>query len=342
MAVDVHHGVYRPCCFNSNPKWASITTIEEYWNSQTLLDLRQNLEHGIKDPGCSKCWELEDLGQHSLRQAVNNDLDRLSLVKNCSNYKIKQIKLITGSTCNLACMMCFDTISSTYRQLWESDKSWIMPIKKQTVLEYDYATDQYIRSNCNNIEFIDVLGGEPLFNKDFFNLLEYLVDNGASQNITLFIITNGTLFTTKIKQILLKFKKVVFTISIDGVGKINEYQRWPSQWNSIEQNLSLINADFFMSILPTVTAVNIIGLPQLIEFCNKNNYTVNNVNLVDHWTVLLPSNLPDLLKKQVSVEYQKFVEGSGNADNLIEFIKKWDTRRGIRIQDYMPEWNAIL
>lgn len=338
MSVDRHYGVHRPCCVNHNPEWSRNHTIEEYWQSDTLAHLRQNLLKGVRDSSCQSCWQMEDHGHTSMRQAVNSSR---SHDISPGQYSIKQVKILTGSTCNLACMMCFDTVSTTYRDTWKNDTTWIMPTAKQVHLEYDEIMDAYIRNNVENLEFVEALGGEPLFNKKFLDLLHYLVQGGHSDKLTLYIITNGSVLTDSMLDLFKKFKKTVFTVSIDGVDNINDYQRWPSRWLQICANVQRLNEHFDISIMPTITALTIIGLPRLLDWCQAHGYVVHNMNLVNHWTQLLPSNLPDNLKMLVSDQFSSFLDGPNNPTNLIQFINRWDNQRGINIRDYMPEWAMV-
>ena len=340
MAVDQHRDLYSPCCFNKHPRWSGYQTIEQYWHSEDLARLRRDLGQGVRDPGCQDCWTAEDHGQMSLRQTVLQDTDRWA---GCLEQpRVTQVKLLTGNTCNLACMMCFGTVSSSYHDLWRGDATWIMPEAKSRTSEYDWNMDRYIREHVDDLRFIEVLGGEPLFNKDFLDLVSHLVDTGASDHFTLFVITNGTLFVPRFQDLFSRFKKTVFTISVDGLGVVNDYQRWPSDWSVIERNIKTIDQWFDVSILPTVTAINIIGLPKLIDWCQSQGYVINNIGLVDHWPQLLPVNLPDQLKPLVSQQFRSMTQGPGRPDQLIDFIRRWDQRRGINIKDYMPEWTGLV
>jgi sulfatase maturation enzyme AslB (radical SAM superfamily) len=194
----------------------------------------------------------------------------------------------------------------------------------------------------SDIEVIEVLGGEPLFNKQFIQLAESLAASGAAKHMTMIIITNGTLLTQRLIDLFQKFKKTVFAVSVDGVGPVNDYQRWPSRFVEIDKNLAMINSHFDLSLLPTVTAVNIIGLSDLYEYALSKNYMINNVEPVQHWPQLNPVNLPDQLKKLVDSRFSQFIQGSADTDGLLKFVSRWDQQRNIRIQDYMSEWINII
>lgn len=340
MAVDKHDNMIRPCCYNIDPSWGSFASIDEYWSSDTLKRIRNNLANGVRDPSCTLCWATEDKQQKSLRQVVlggqRSDGDIIH------TPRPSQVKLVTGSTCNLACMMCFSTVSSSYAKLWSTDTSWIMPDTKQTVRGYDVEMETYILAHVKDIQYIEALGGEPLFNRRFLELLSRLIDIGANRQITLFIITNATLLTENIVKILRKFKKTVLAVSVDGIGPVNEYQRWPSRWSDVEDNLVRASAEFDVSVLPTITALNIIHLPRLVDYCHNQNYIINNYQLVRHWPQLLPKNLPLPLQKKVSDEFKPWVDGVGDSQPLYSFIKRWDQQRNICINDFMPEWQPFI
>jgi sulfatase maturation enzyme AslB (radical SAM superfamily) len=338
MAVDAHNNRYKPCCLYQADSWPKEQSLQQYWRMQPLQDLRNNLKTGVQDVGCRACWQLESLGQTSMRQSINvsrqvdPDVDPV----------IRQVKLITGKTCNLSCMMCFSTVSTSYQSLWGNKLEWSLPANRQWELEYDSAMDAYIRSHADQLEFIEVLGGEPLFSKRFLDLVEHLAATGAANHLTLYVITNGTLLTQEMIASFKKFKKTVFVVSVDGVGPVNEYQRWPSSWSQVQSHLEILQRDFDVSINPTVTAVNILGLPDLYEYCDRRSLHMGGISLVQGWPQLLPKNLPDTLRKQVDQRFSSLAQGEPDVDGLLTFIDKWDQQRGIQIADYMPEWQGLI
>jgi sulfatase maturation enzyme AslB (radical SAM superfamily) len=339
IAVDLKQGRLSPCCYSESQHWGEFSSIEKYWNSDPLSQLRQQMVNGQRAAECVHCWHTEDAGQISMRQAVNQSRSHMI---DFDRPRIKQVKLNTGNTCNISCMMCFDSVSSSYEKLWRTNVNWIMPDTKKQTLSYDYHMQAYILDHASDIEVIEVLGGEPLFNKQFIQLAESLAASGAAQHMTMIIITNGTLLTQRLIDLFQKFKKTVFAVSVDGVGSVNDYQRWPSRFVEIDKNLAMINSHFDLSLLPTVTAVNIIGLSDLHEFALSKNYMINNIEPVTHWPQLNPSNLPDQLKKLVDTKFDYLIQASADTDGLLKFVSQWDHQRNINIQDYMSEWSGVL
>lgn len=336
MALDILDNSYGPCCHNKNINFKKYKTIDGYLQSEELKELRETVSIDSRHYSCKKCWDLEDKGLPSMRQSVlqdrsNTDLDVIS-----------QVKLHTGMTCNFACMMCFPTVSSTWNNLWK-DKNYPEPYNKTLGHEkYDYQAENYIKNNIKNIKYIETLGGEPFFNKSFLKLLDWIIDKNYAEEITLYIITNGSLVTEQFKQKLNFFKKVVLSISLEGIGKVNDYIRWGSNWDIIQKNIELNRKNFDIAILPTIMSLNLHRIHELESFCESNQLYMMQLNPVKGWDSLNPINLPLYLQDTLQSKYKKYVDDKQTKGNLKEFIINWDKKRNISILDYMPEFKELM
>ena len=77
-------------------------------------------------------------------------------------------------------------------------------------------------------------------------------------------------------KLLRKCKRVHFTISIDGVGALNEQVRGNSIWSTVVDTLDKIADTFEYTIHTTIHKNNWHGLPELKEFTKKYaNWTTN-------------------------------------------------------------------
>ena len=75
-----------------------------------------------------------------------------------------------------------------------------------------------------NLRAVEISGGEPLYQEDAVEFLEFLSD--INPNLLLRIITNLTIFNEKIKSILSKFPKAKLLCSVDAWEEhIYEYSR---------------------------------------------------------------------------------------------------------------------
>ena len=336
MAVDVRNNRFSPCCHVTKKHFEEYTTIEEYENSEKLNKLQDSFRKNERNALCNYCWTNEDNNVQSMRQSVLQDRQHSDL------DAITQIKLHTGSTCNLACMMCFPSVSSTWKKLWtETDPPEVF--NKIAPELYDSETESYIKKNIAHIKYIETLGGEPLFSKRFLKLLNWIRSSGHSNNITLYIITNATLLTEHIFEVCKDFKKIVFTVSLEGVGKVNDYIRWGSSFENIDNNIRLLlEKKYSVAIVPTISSLNLHRIQEVYDYADKIGVPVMNASPVEGWKSLLPANLPIFLQGHVPLAFKKFLSDSPNETALKQFITNWDKQRNTSILDYMPEFNELM
>lgn len=333
--VDVRNTEVRgPCCRSKLEN--NYTGIDEYWESNELESLRSDLLSGIQNPICKVCWKTESDGLKSLRIDSNKRFKREFL----TNPKIIELKYNPGRECNLACMMCSEDFSSKFASLWKGEMK--PPSSEVPDVDNHKTVSTWIYSNYQQLESLSVNGGEPLYNKKFLNMMDFLIEKNVSKNIVLYISTNATLLPESTIKKLRHFKQVVCIVSIEAVGLPNDYIRWYGNFDKIKKNIEILDKEFDVSVHPTTSALNIIHLPKLEQFCANHGYSMGISTVVEMWSELLPENLPTPLKSLVSDKYQVLVNKSGDPDRLIDFIKKWDQKRNIRIEDYMPEWKGII
>jgi len=337
MAINVDDGGYRPCCHNKNNNWKKYNTINEYFKSNELKKLQKNLLAGIQDKSCNTCWQAEEFGLTSLRQEASND--RLQHV---SENKLIQIQLQTGYVCNISCMMCSPGVSSNLNQLWKNKSMfeyhsyWNAP-----TLRYDQTMENYIKDNKNNIKYIEAVGGESFYNKKFITLIDWLIDENVAKNITMYITSNGTMFNDIIIKKLLKFKKTVILVSMEGVGAVNDYIRYGSKFTEIEKNFKKITKLFHYQIASTLSALNVHRYNELESFAKSYN-SIIECKVVRSIPALLPNNCPTYLKKTIVNTHKKVTEQQSNEKLLKTFISLWDKQRQCSILDYMPEYKQLM
>ena len=321
------------CLYQAQSKTAE--TFEQYWHSDEIVSVRSQMLQGEQPKGCWKCFHEESLGKTSMRQSVNSgrlDAHKTSLTTH-PDHPV-QVKMLAGATCNLACRMCVGHVSSKVNTVWQA-----IGRPSQDPYKYDQQADQYIRNNAQHIAYIDLMGGEPLYHKKLIALLKFLVDSNNANHITLYLTTNGMLIKDEIKNLLLKFKKVVSIFSLDGVGVVHEYIRPGSEWQTIIDNMSTLRLFENIDVLvqPTISVLNILRLPELDQWCKDNNYHMTQKCLVHDPIELHPKQLPIELREKVHSNYKKFLETKTYP--ALGFIKQLDEHWGTNIKTAMPEWD---
>ena len=309
-----------------------------------LAKIKTDMLEGIRPKDCAKCWDLEDRRIKSDRQLKNETLDFYldkniqDLFEDCKQSKNSPMhyKIDTSNTCNAACVTCNSKDSSTWGQLLKKNKqaqhrNWqILP----------HSIDQKI--NYTTAKLITFRGGEPLLSKINFHILEQLI-KADNTNCFISFQTNGSITpTADQEQILTHFKNLNFSFSIDGVGPVFEYLRYPLKWKDIEKTMSWCRQrNIHISANYTVSNLNVFYHQKTKSWFDKNNINYLT-NLVYDPAWFRPSTLPKVVKDQIDFN---FVDHDQDQKNYAVFRKKiveQDSWKGIALKDYLPELSNLL
>ena len=255
-------GFVKPCCHlkigkTKPPYWTQNHREHPWWKS-----LLHNLDNGIKDERCQKCWDLEDLDNPSMRMNTSGNYSHHAVV-NTTPWSYVDLKL--GSKCNLMCNMCDANVSSLIaKEQWENvnekwlkksatndiNKDWSPYVKEgRAWREYKRAgfTDELqwwqnpkfydkIKENAKDIRTLKFTGGEPTLIPQVHEIMDYMLESGHADHINIVITTNGTYKGTDIYEKMCRFKSARVNLSVDGTGAVYNYIRYPHTWNRWENN----------------------------------------------------------------------------------------------------------
>ena len=236
-------------------------------HEEILNPQKKNLLSGIKDSSCNYCWDVEVDGGVSkriqqLKKFNHEDYDQY--VNNTVSLKLLEINI--GNSCNLQCVYCNPTFSSQ----WEAD------IK---VKSYPIFTDRYIYEikqknkkiteknlDClTNISHsvLNIIGGEPLINNKFFEILELTNTKNLSFS------TNLMVDRSTLDQLLSyqhKFQKINISCSLDTTKELSEFARYGINYDKFIDNLIYllenINSRNKISLDSLMTNTNILKLKE--------------------------------------------------------------------------------
>lgn len=264
-----HNGfLLAPCCLAVHhiPSENYVSSIDKVYDSKFLSDIRNDLRNNKKPVSCKDCWVKEsEENLFSLRQNFLNHL-RLADQKNIndSNQKIESWDLRPGNTCNLKCIMCSPFNSTSWYTDIDIYEKYMHKFKSENVSSFSDDEWDYIKENtANRAKKIYIAGGEPFYMKQTVDLLYHLSKYKWNlENTEITINTNGVSFNEKLNNILLKFKKLVIIISIDGYNEVNEYIRYPTVFSELLSNIEYFSENFHGS-LNFNTTVQACNLPNL-------------------------------------------------------------------------------
>ena len=318
----------------------------DFLNVDANIKLKKSLHKGEKPPQCNLCWHDEKNGIKSLRQKLNGVLTGnkqsirntwlQSYFKNKQNFMSDHIFMADikmGNTCNFACVMCSPDESSMIYNHWRQDPdSFFIKEKLKEDPEYldkiklfgfkNQAYRNYVDDVCanNKLRYIKILGGEPLLDK---YLLKKLSEIPAEQKakINLQIVTNGSMDLLEAKNYLGDFDEIQFTISLEGIGQVQEYARHFSNWKQIEKNiLNFAKAHPTNLVIHyTLQTTTILGLQNLIDWLKKNNLSFS-VGVCDRPKHLGFSSLPNVVRDAIKNNLNKTTEIKQNSFGDLDTI----------------------
>lgn len=268
-----------PCCRFKTPITQFDGNVSEVLFYKEYDSLRQSSLAGEYIAGCEKCYYEESLGKESLRQKFNKEY-------NCNNVELEYLEIGFDNICNLTCDGCWEEFSSA----WSKEK---FPSKKTMWIKS--STD--ITAIPNSINKVLFLGGEPLMTNRHYKFLKLIND---PSRVEIIYNTNGTfLLDFQTVEKLKEFKQVVFILSIDGYGELNDRVRTGSSWSDILKFIEQIKSLGFILEVNTVIHINnwhgIVELSNFIKTLNVK-WTTNALTYPTNLSVRNISNKNDFVE----------------------------------------------
>lgn len=239
----------------------------DFWNNENFRNHRKQLQSGKFPAGCHLCKEMEAVNLKSMRFDYSKNFSKEFYNSETGemDYKaLKHIELRFNNSCNMSCLHCDSTFSSSWETKLKGLQSEIEKYRKELSNNLIYQllglrhqpkdkeryqrmklslddTRNIINDLCDNfpnLEQFDCSGGEPLKQQQFFLALELLQHHPNAKNLHIFFYTNfnAEFDMDRLNDLLSKFKKVTMNISIDAGTNIYRYFR-DGDWNTLSTNL---------------------------------------------------------------------------------------------------------
>ena len=309
--------------------------------------LKTDLLNGVKSSACSKCWNIENQGNLSRRNLENNfldykinrDLDKIK--QDCIEQKNQTVlyQLTTSNLCNQACVSCNSNFSSKWAEI--ETKMGINPIPFKSLDISSFNIDY------KSAQRISLAGGEPFFDPRTFEILEKLIEQN---NVDCFIslVTNGNIKLKKVQlDLLAKFKNLNICISIDGIGPVFEYLRWPGKWSNLCENVELFRQiTNNISVSYTISSLNILYYQETVDWFHDQGLLYNhNIVSFPNWLSLdcMPIEIKKLLSNNTFAT--PWLTVTGNEIGLQEYYNhlcQQDLAKQINLQEYLPDLAVIF
>lgn len=318
-----------------------------------LQDIRTTLVNDQLPTNCETCQSREHaesdykfLRNHYNSMFVRKDIDYLDPTQ----FKLNAIDLHWSSVCDLKCITCWHKQSSSIAK--EENK----PILHTPTDKADKIIDHLVE-NQFELEEIYMSGGEPTLINHNLRLLKRL-----DKNIDAVLRINSNMMFDKDNKVIeeiLKFKNVMFTISVDGMEDRYNYIRRGANWTRLLENLSGIrkthakcrmNSVFFVGTASSMIDTHLFFRDNF----GIDDFTINQESM-EHPEIWC-RNLPDDLKESITRDMEDYMESNDGNINLkgqllncleeikqpqelsyVEFFDAVDARAGTNWREVFPE-----
>lgn len=205
-------------------------SIKDLESSKILISIREKMLNGEPDINCQGCVNRErTTGLATVRQHYNRHYLKID------QLKLQFIDVRWNNTCNLNCMYCDSTFSST----WEERARVLKQERSNPIKNYQDELLEWILQRADHVKEIMLVGGEPMLMKQNYALLAKLpIDCKIS------IITN---MSYKLDQLpclpdLLKRppELITWNVSVENIGNKFEYVRNGSSWEQLKENFNFL------------------------------------------------------------------------------------------------------
>jgi len=358
---------------DNTPYNAGVDDWDEVRNSDLLKEVRKTMLNGEWHPECERCRQEEVNGYVSRRMYESKDWaeyhgdfteDKARQVTqedgtiDVGAMSLDYMDIRYGNFCNLKCRMCgptdshqwYDDHVKLYNTTSYPETSGKIHLEKNekgrwTTSAYDWfvGNKHHIKSlqdRAKSLKKLYIVGGEPLIIQEHTDLLEMLVETGDCKHLQLEYNTNLTNITDKVYKLWENFKQIRIGASIDGYGKVLEYQRHPAKWDMIYENMVLLEQNDKVNlkawIAYTITPYNVYHLPEFMKWklCDSNLTKFNPKTsprpvISEHLChnpkyyniKLLPKHHKEAVVKK-NLEYCDWIEKTEFGDNIKSAFKK--------------------
>ncbi len=307
-------GEVSPCCYNAALiSDYSIGSIMDIWNGKNYQQYRKAMKKGILPDACSIC--KNSLKNREYASVKIHQYDNLKVSRIFPN-KIRKIEISQSNLCNLECIMCNGFASSSIRKNREKENPVMLP--------YMHKFREEVKPLLPDMQEIVFLGGEPFLNPLYYDIWEDMI--AINPQCTISVVTNGTILNDRIKS-LLERGNFKINLSFDAMTKETyEAIRVNAKFEETMTNMkyfgnTLAQQGKRLNIPICILKINRFEIPDLVRFCNKNNYSINLVNVYKAINVAVQSlSSIELIELKDFYLKQQFSEPNDiSKKNIIEF-----------------------
>lgn len=247
--------------------------MQDWKSNPQRLEVRKKMLAGEKNPEyCQLCYNYEDKGIESYRQFETQEwVNQLKINSLNDLEKLTQpyyYELRLSNKCNLMCRGC-----NPYHSHLIEKESKVFNIKNGTDKIANNKTyssiDRIDIASLDRVSRVYLTGGDPTVIPEVFTFMEKCINAGKTDfQFTLGI--NAQKISDRFLNLCNHFSSLNFSVSIDGFGKVNDYWRWGSDFDTVIKNTKLLQSHGHNISINTVPGIyNVTNLHLLYEFLDR-------------------------------------------------------------------------
>ena len=249
----------------------------EYNINSDMFDILERIKNNL----FTKDSLLKEYGQELIEQLFDlqilteKEQKNINNVKRLTKYNNVRIFAELTNKCNLKCKHCYGGFACSNNKFLSIEK-----LKKVI----DNA------SNCGVYQF-DITGGEPTLYPDLEELLKYLYNSGMMVRI----FTNLTLFSPKLKNLILKYGVKDIVTSLDSCVK-EDHDEFRGQEGAFDKTINAIKElqkdDVDISLNTMIGNHNKNHISELVDF-------ISSLNVRSVMDVIVPEGRASILNEDI-------------------------------------------
>jgi sulfatase maturation enzyme AslB (radical SAM superfamily) len=312
----------------------------QFYNGEQMRELRKELLDGRQPKRCNDCYYQDQHGKLSGRikqlnkSGIMQDHFELSTRSSPhyeyflhsqhhdgeSTYQPVDLQIDLGNICNSACIMCFPVASTRLQQDYKKLHR-INPVMFADSADFTTWTrdpnllDRVVNEliAIPNLRYIHFLGGETLYDSAFYDICERMIAAGISKNVIVGITTNGTIYDSRVEQLIRNFKEFHLGISIESVTELNDYIRYPSDIEDVLANINKFlrlrdSTNLYVSLRITPNVFTISEIDKLLDYMLINNVAGESCNILTRPEFLRIELLPEEIRQETIRKLTEFIE----------------------------------
>lgn len=257
--------------------YAGETDSMTMWTSEMAETLRRSMLSPEPSPACRYCTTLTKAGVKSYRETENENFPEAFERKEWTQGPLLAgpskpvfLELRFSNLCNLKCRTCDSQFSSAWSAEAPEIYGYVTRPKPDNAFKDKEAFDRFFDPCLDSLQVLQILGGEPLIQNEFYYLLEKLIERKRT-DIKLRVTTNFTRVTHKnwdFVELSRHFPNLNISMSFDGIGPRAEYIRKNCKWAEIEANFERMRREApetQFNVYPCVSVLNGFHIPDALD-----------------------------------------------------------------------------